>query len=188
MPSPADTRQHPPERRHRDGPSVRLPGGADNAAALSQTVDLPDAEATARLGRLLAPHLRTGDAVLLEGPLGAGKSHLARALIQHLMAAAGRVEDVPSPTYTLVQTYDVGALRILHADLYRLDGPGDVAELGLADALADTLCLIEWPDRLGRDAPGDALTVTMGHAGDGRKVTLTGGPDWAGRLAGVADG
>ena len=89
--------------------------------------------------------LRAGDCVLLEGPIGAGKTHFCRALIR---ARLGREEDVPSPTFTLVQTYDAD-VEIWHADLYRLSHPDEALELGLEDAFASAICLVEWPERLG---------------------------------------
>lgn len=116
---------------------------------------------TADLAKLIAPRLRPGDVLLLEGPIGAGKSHFARALIQARLAAAGLAEDVPSPTYTLVQSYDDSICEILHADLYRLVVLDEVEELGLMDAFEAAICLVEWPDRLGELAPQDALTLAF---------------------------
>jgi tRNA threonylcarbamoyladenosine biosynthesis protein TsaE len=135
---------------------------------------LPDAAATARLGELLAPMLRAGDVLLLEGPIGAGKSHFARALIQARQAAAGMpLEEVPSPSFTLVQTYDAGEAEIWHADLFRLSLPGEADELGLTEAFEAAICLVEWPERLGRDAPPDALHLGFAYAGEGREVTVS---------------
>ena len=125
---------------------------------------LDDPDATAALADRLAPALRPGDALLLEGPIGAGKTHLARALIGALQRAAGEVaEEVPSPSFTLIQTYRAGPLEIRHVDLYRLSDPGEVVELGLDDG-AGVLSLIEWPDRLGDLRPADALTLRLGFA------------------------
>lgn len=146
-------------------------------------IPLPDPEATAALGRALAPRLRAGDAVLLEGGLGAGKTHLARALIQALLPVP---EDVPSPSFTLVQTYGTPEFEIWHADLYRLSGGADLAELGLEAADA-ALCLIEWPDRLAAPPPG-ALRLRLVADGEGRRAEFEAGdPAWAGRLKGLAD-
>lgn len=146
-------------------------------------VHLPDEAATAALGARLAPLLRAGDTVLLEGPLGAGKSHLARALIR---ARIGRIEDVPSPTFTLVQTYDAGETEIWHADLYRLGHPDDVFELGLEEAFGTAICLIEWPERLGQHMPKDALRLRLLSEGEGRRAVLEGGrADLLGQLAGL---
>lgn len=121
--------------------------------------------------------------LLLDGPIGAGKTHLARALIQ---ARLPNPEDVPSPTFTLVQTYDAGDVEIWHADLYRLSHPDEVLELGLDDAFDTALCLIEWPDRLGSLTPEKALRLRFSDQGEGRLVTLTGGPHWAGLLTALA--
>ncbi len=135
------------------------------------TIPLPDPEATAALGRTLAPRLHAGDVLLLSGGIGAGKTHFARALIQTLQE---NPEDVPSPTFTLVQEYDTAAGPLVHADLYRLSGPEGVDELGLWDTFDTAICLIEWPDRLGTEAPADALYLDFALANDGtaREVTL----------------
>ena len=103
-------------------------------------------------------NLQNGDIVLLKGEIGAGKSHFARSLIQ---AAMDKVEEVPSPTFTLVQTYDTVVGSIWHADLYRLNDQSEVFELGLIDAFGNDIVLIEWPDRLGYLEPQDALTVEL---------------------------
>ena len=140
------------------------------------TLDLPDTAATDRLGRALAGRLGAGDVVGLEGPVGAGKTHLARAAIRAAQAAAGTPpEDVPSPTYTLVQTYRAGNLEIWHADLYRLSAPDEAWELGLEEAFDTALCLIEWPDRMG-GLPGGALTVALEASvgGTARRARLSG--------------
>lgn len=146
------------------------------------TIPLPDVAATgalaARLARLLAP----GDAVLLEGPLGAGKSELARRLLR---AAAGDPGlEVPSPTFTLVQTYALPIGTVHHFDLYRLDGPRDLAELGWDEARED-IVIVEWPDRLGALAPADALRIALapGANDDARVATLSG---WDQRLQALA--
>lgn len=136
----------------------------------SATLSLPDEEASRRFGARLAPLLGPGDTVLLEGRLGAGKTHLARAIIQARLGAAGRFEEVPSPTYTLVQTYSDGAVEILHADLYRLGDASELVELGLGEAFHDGIVLVEWPDRLGLEAPKDALTLRIEPEGDGRRL------------------
>ncbi|MGD9864941.1 MAG: tRNA (adenosine(37)-N6)-threonylcarbamoyltransferase complex ATPase subunit type 1 TsaE [Pseudodonghicola sp.] len=119
---------------------------------------LSSPEATARLATRLGALLRPGDCLLLDGPIGAGKTHFARALIQSLLDIP---EDVPSPTFTLVQTYDSPRGEIWHADLYRLTDPGEVEELGLAQAMEEAICLIEWPDRLGDLAPVTALRLSF---------------------------
>lgn len=132
---------------------------------------LPDEEATSALGSRLAELLQAGDTILLEGPIGAGKSHLARALIRTRL---GRMEDVPSPTFTLVQTYDADP-DIWHADLYRLGHPDEVLELGLEDAFASAICIVEWPDRLGVYTPDTALRLRLEASGEGRIARLSGG-------------
>ena len=132
---------------------------------------LPDDAATTRLGAALAGLLHAGDTLLLHGPIGAGKTHLARAMIQ---ARRGRLEDVPSPSFTLVQTYAAGDVEIWHADLYRLSSPDEVWELGLDDAVATAICLIEWPDRLGNFAPAHAVNITLSSEAEGRRAVLSG--------------
>lgn len=123
---------------------------------------------TSDLGRWLAARLGAGDCLLLHGAIGAGKSHLARAFIQ---ARLGRAEDVPSPTFTLVQTYQAD-VEIWHADLYRLSHPDEAAELGLEDAFSQAICLIEWPERLGNLMPADALHLHLSQQGGGRLARL----------------
>lgn len=158
-------------------------------AAPPLVLTLPDAEATARLGARLAPLLQPGDVILLAGPIGAGKTHFARALIQSRLAAAGRMEDVPSPTFTLVQVYDTDGAEIWHADLYRLTHPDEVAELGLEEAFTAAICLVEWPDRLADLTPPGALTLAFEASADGgRKLTATGDPDrWKPVLSALAE-
>jgi len=147
----------------------------------SLAIPLPNLAATEVLAGRVAALLRPGDAVLLEGPLGAGKSTLARALLRALLSDPAL--EVPSPSYTLVQLYDAPIGPVHHFDLWRLDGPAAVAELGWDDA-RDGVVLVEWPDRLGVLQPLDALTVTLGLAdGDVRRAVLTG---WPGRLEQLA--
>ena len=113
---------------------------------------------TKALALRIRENLQNGDIVLLKGEIGAGKSHFARSLIQ---AAMDKVEDVPSPTFTLVQTYDTLVGSIWHADLYRLSDQSEIFELGLIDAFGNEIVLIEWPDRLGYLEPQDALTIEL---------------------------
>lgn len=111
---------------------------------------------TADLARTIAPRLNRGDCILLSGHIGGGKTHFARSLIQSQLE---QPEDVPSPTFTLVQTYPTPRFEIWHCDLYRLSHPDELFELGLTDAFENALCLIEWPDRLGDLAPPTALSL-----------------------------
>src|SRR4051812_46604341 len=144
------------------------------------TVTLPDLAATGHLAARLAPLLRPGDALLLEGPLGAGKSVFARALLRALAGDPGL--EVPSPSFTLVQSYELpGGLEAHHYDLYRLDGPGDLTELGWDEA-RQGIVIVEWPERLGDQRPEEALAVRMAYGAgeEERSATLSG---WAGRLA-----
>ncbi|MCW3477240.1 tRNA (adenosine(37)-N6)-threonylcarbamoyltransferase complex ATPase subunit type 1 TsaE [Limobrevibacterium gyesilva] len=145
------------------------------------TRTLPDLAATGALAAAIADRARPGDAILLEGPLGAGKTTLARAFLR--AAAADPALDVPSPTYTLVQSYDTRHGPVHHFDLWRLDGPAALAELGWDDARAD-IVLVEWPERLGALRPEDALTVALRPLdGDARAAVLSGWPDRIGALA-----
>jgi tRNA threonylcarbamoyladenosine biosynthesis protein TsaE len=125
--------------------------------------------------------LRPGDAVLLVGDIGAGKSFFARALIQSLQTTP---EDVPSPTFTLVQTYDTDVGEIWHADLYRLSGPDEIVELGLTDAFETSICLIEWPDRLADLAPKSAITLALTTLTDETREVLICGASkqWGNRM------
>jgi tRNA threonylcarbamoyladenosine biosynthesis protein TsaE len=144
---------------------------------------LPDAAATAALANCLAPMLAAGDCILLSGDIGAGKTHFARAAISARLATVGRSEDIPSPTFTIVQTYEAGDTDIWHADLYRLSGPDDIWELGLDQAFDSAVCLVEWPDRLGDHAPDDALRLQFDTLPDDRRrLTATAGGPRARRL------
>lgn len=142
---------------------------------------LLDDEATNLAGAALGLALRPGDAVMLEGDLGAGKSAFARAAINALLASDGRAEDIPSPTFTLVQTYETRRGEIWHVDLYRLTSPDEAEELGLGAAFETAITLVEWPDRLGGVLPERRLTVRLDTFADreGRKLTLKAfGRDW----------
>jgi tRNA threonylcarbamoyladenosine biosynthesis protein TsaE len=156
------------------------------APPLELPLDLPlaDLAATEGLGRALARLLRPGDVIALFGDLGAGKTALARALIRALPGPPGAAaEEVPSPTFTLVQTYERQPAPVWHFDLYRLEGAAEVEELGFSEALAGDIVLVEWPERLGSLLPHDALSVTLiFDAGTGRRARLAGGGDWPGRL------
>lgn len=151
------------------------------------TLDLPDLAATEAFGRRLAATLRAGDAILLEGPLGAGKTALARALLR--AACGDPALEVPSPSYTLVQSYDaLPGFAIHHFDLWRLSDEAEVAELGWEEARDNGgVVLVEWPDRLGTLRPADALTVALAApvsggtgaatAAERRRATVEGWPD-----------
>jgi tRNA threonylcarbamoyladenosine biosynthesis protein TsaE len=150
-------------------------------------ITLSSADHTAALAARLGARLSPGDTLLLEGPIGAGKTHFARSLIQSRLTLP---EDVPSPTFTLVQTYDADGVDIWHADLYRLTSPDEVVELGLVDAFETAICLVEWPDRLGSLAPQNALTLhfAQGTADNERDLLLHWtAPEWASRLKGILD-
>ncbi|PZQ61545.1 MAG: tRNA (adenosine(37)-N6)-threonylcarbamoyltransferase complex ATPase subunit type 1 TsaE [Phenylobacterium zucineum] len=141
---------------------------------------LADEAATARLGAAIAAKLQAGEAVCLSGPLGAGKSTLARALVRALTTPD---EDVPSPTFTLVQFYEGERLDVAHFDLYRLASPDEAYEIGLDEALDDGAAVIEWPERLEGDLPPDRLDIVIEPAEDaaGRRVRLTPHGAWEGR-------
>jgi len=124
-------------------------------------------------GAALAKLCQAGDVILLKGGLGAGKTTLARGFIQAFLPGT----DIPSPTYTLVQTYETPDVEIWHCDLYRLERPDDVLELGLLEAFEACLCLIEWPERLGDYVPEEAKEIEIDFDGAGRRVKLTGWND-----------
>jgi tRNA threonylcarbamoyladenosine biosynthesis protein TsaE len=139
---------------------------------------LADEAATARLGEAIARLLQTGEAVCLSGPLGAGKSTLARALVRALTTPG---EDVPSPTFTLAQFYDGRDLKVAHFDLYRLASTGEAYEIGLDEALDEGAAVIEWPERLEGRLPHDRLDVEIALEGAGRTARLTPHGAWRGR-------
>jgi tRNA threonylcarbamoyladenosine biosynthesis protein TsaE len=145
---------------------------------VSRVAILPDLAATEALAAHLAGLARAGDCILLEGPLGAGKTALARAFLRE--AAGDPAMEVPSPSFTLVQIYDTRIGPVFHYDLWRLDGPDSLTELDWEDAL-EAIVLVEWPERLGALRPEGALTVALRLGeGEARKATLTG---WGDRLA-----
>ena len=137
--------------------------------ATARQISLADEAATIRFATAMAAVLRPGDTILLQGPIGAGKSAFARGVIR---ARLNRMEEVPSPTFTLVQTYPHPDGDIWHADLYRLSHPDEVIELGLDEAFDTAICLVEWPDRLGTLAPPKAIRLTLSYDGDGRRAEL----------------
>jgi tRNA threonylcarbamoyl adenosine modification protein YjeE len=147
---------------------------------------LPDEAATATLAARLAPLLRPGDAILLDGPLGAGKTSFARALIRSLCGAG---TEVPSPSFNIVLTYDAPQGTLWHFDLYRVADPRELDELGLDEALQDGVVLIEWPDRLGRHPPAGALTLQLAPLDSppaARRADLIGDAEWAQRLSSLS--
>jgi tRNA threonylcarbamoyladenosine biosynthesis protein TsaE len=137
----------------------------------SLTLHLACEAETSALVKTFAPFCRRGGVILLKGEIGAGKSFFSRALILELLEIP---EDIPSPTFTIVQTYTAPDLEIWHCDLYRLTSPDEAFELGLEDAFETALCLIEWPEKLAGVTPSDALTMTFQHTDSdtARNVTL----------------
>jgi tRNA threonylcarbamoyladenosine biosynthesis protein TsaE len=147
-------------------------------------IDLPDENATAALAARLAMLARPGDVIALKGELGAGKTSFVRAFIQ----ARGGDEDVPSPTFTLVQIYDLPGGAVWHFDLYRLRTPEEAWELGIEEAFDSGIALIEWPERLEMLLTPRRLLVTLDFAAvrGARRATLAGDSAWAPRLAVIA--
>jgi len=152
------------------------------------SVRLDDLAATATLARSLSRAAEPGLAILLSGPLGAGKSELARAFVRAWLDDPGA--EVPSPTFTLVQPYDGPRGTVWHCDLYRLGDPGEVEELGLAEAFGQAVVLIEWPDRLGDRKPADRLELALEicHGSDRRTARLSPHGRWVGRLDEIETG
>jgi hypothetical protein len=147
-------------------------------------ISLENQAATGALGAQIAAILKPGDAVALSGDLGAGKTTLARAMLR----ALGVGEDVPSPTFTLVQHYETPQLSIDHFDLYRVKEELEIEQLGLEDALSAGVALIEWPDRAGSRLPENTLHIELQIAGEhSRRATLSGPAQWASRLLGSAN-
>jgi tRNA threonylcarbamoyladenosine biosynthesis protein TsaE len=130
-------------------------------SALNYTKTLETAEDAKALAVAFSVHLKGGDCLLLSGPVGAGKTHFARSIIQAMMARDGEVEDVPSPTFTLVQVYETSVGEVWHTDLYRLTHVDELTELGLDDAFETAITLVEWPDHLGETRPNRHLDLTF---------------------------
>jgi tRNA threonylcarbamoyladenosine biosynthesis protein TsaE len=147
--------------------------------------NLPDEAATAALASQLAAVARAGDVLALRGQLGVGKTSLARAFIR---AFAANDEEVPSPTFTLVQTYDADRATIWHFDLYRLATAEEAWELGIEEAFASGISLIEWPERLGPLLPPDRLDITLEFCSEpeARRALIKGAADWRARLNDLA--
>lgn len=142
-------------------------------AGISRAIRLAGAAATEALGARIAAGLAAGDAVALEGDLGAGKTTLARAILK----ALGVPGEVPSPTFTLVQCYETAKFPVRHYDLYRIERAEELEELGLDEALDEGAALIEWPERA--RMPDDALYVKLVIEGDGRAAEISGPAKWA---------
>lgn len=138
---------------------------------MASTVHIDSEAAMERLGRAIGPQLRAGDVLALTGPLGAGKTVLARAMVR--AACRDAALDVPSPTFTLVQVYDTPHGPLHHFDLYRLDNPDDILDLGWEEA-ASGISIIEWPDKAGAYLPAKAIGIAIAAQGDTRDVTITG--------------
>lgn len=144
---------------------------AEASAITPLTVPLPDMAATQALGARLAQALRTGTCVALWGDLGAGKTTLARAILRGL----GVTEDVPSPTFTIVQRYETPALVVHHYDLYRLKSAAEMTELGFDESLEDGAVLVEWPERAPDALPSDSVHVRL-TLQDGARLAQISGP------------
>lgn len=142
------------------------------------TIALPDLAAMEAFGQRIAARLAPGDVVALSGTLGTGKTTLARAIL----AALGHAGEVPSPTYTIIETYDELNPPVVHADFYRLEHPSEVEELGLDDYREGAVLLAEWPDHAGGFAHEPAcLAIDLEKVGDGREAVVTPGTSWQGR-------
>lgn len=158
--------------------------------ALLLRVDLPEEAATQQMARRLAALARAGDVIALWGDLGAGKTVFARAFVNALAppggdATAAEEEEVPSPTFTLVQVYERAPASVWHVDLYRIEDRSETRELGLDEAFAEGISLIEWPGRLGAGLPAERLDLVLDFAErpEARRAELRGGDGWRARLA-----
>ena len=140
---------------------------------------LPNLKATRNLAKTLAPLLRPGDVVTLEGPIGIGKTTFIRALLETL----GCIEEVPSPTFNLLHTYELGSVTFWHFDLFRIERLPDVYELGIEDALETGICLIEWPKVMANLLPTERLELEFFYQEEcSRRVSLKGNGTWGQRL------
>ncbi len=157
----------------------------------SAHISIKNQDATRRFAGLLGGLLEAGDVLLLEGDLGAGKSALARAIIQTMPDTSGRIvlnEEVPSPTFTIVQTYEREVAEVWHFDLYRLSDAEELYEIGIEEALANHISLIEWPDRLAHLKPLEFLEIVIGFGTEeeARALELSGTKNWRSRLETLA--
>jgi tRNA threonylcarbamoyladenosine biosynthesis protein TsaE len=145
--------------------------------------DLPDEAATAALAARISALAEVGDVIALKGDLGCGKTSFARAFIR----ARGGAEEVPSPTFTLVQIYEIGSVAIWHFDFYRIKSPEEAWELGIEDAFSEGISLIEWPERLGPLLPRRRLEIEFlfGDQPDSRRALIAAGEGWQKRLAAI---
>lgn len=162
------------------------PTPTGHAPGSAVTLDLPDLAATERLAARVAALAEPGDAILLAGPLGVGKSAFARAFVRAWLGDPDA--EVPSPTFTLVQPYDGPRGMVWHCDLYRLGDPDELVELGIEPGQDDSVLLVEWPDRLGPRLPADRLELAFEmcqQADEARRVTASGSDRWAARLGGL---
>jgi len=163
-------------------PRPRQPTRSAAVPCSATAIVLPNEAATRAFAAKVASVAAPGDAILLDGALGSGKTTFAR----HFLHALGEQGEVPSPTFTLVQIYETAKGPVWHVDLYRLEGRAEVAELGLEEAFAEAISLIEWPDRLGTSLPPKALrlcfSITSARA---RQVRIEAGGSWERRLAGA---
>jgi len=158
------------------------PASSIDAGDEAIAIALADEAATARFAARIAALARPGDVIALWGDLGAGKTTFARGFLR----ALGHAGEVPSPTFTLVQSYPLARATVCHIDLYRLGAPEEAWELGLEDAFAEAISLIEWPDRLGALLPEDRLDIHFADDGAGRVARLRGHGAWRARLAALA--
>ena len=145
-------------------------------------IEIQTEEHTREIARKLAHISQPGDVIALYGDLGVGKSCFARAFIR---ALTSEDEEVPSPTFTLVQMYDTDETTLFHFDMYRLEKPDDCLEIGVEEAFADGICLIEWPDKIGNYLPWDALKLEIGHGQTGetsRFMQIEPPQQWQARL------
>lgn len=147
-----------------------------NIKGFSFNLGLPDLAATETLGGRIAKNLAPGDAVAIEGDLGSGKTTLARAILR----ALGIADAIPSPTFTLVQQYEAATIPVSHYDLYRIEKPEEIEELGLDEALENGAALIEWPERAGERLPAGSLHICLDMTGAGDHCArVSGPPRWA---------